>query len=811
MRLRPPAIIVVLALLIGGVWGTRLVVGQSADAESLARRQAAMDTLTTILGPTPAKFRGRLNAFDKTWEEWQARTGELPPDFDAMPSMADLPDPLVPLGHPGAARITTPGQWRRQRDAIRAGFEHWVYGTMPPAPDNLTGRIVASTREGDVTVEDVLLEFGPERRATLRVQLLVPPGPGPFPVFLTNHPRRRPWVNTAVRRGYIGCIVSAIDSSYDDLGPEVRDDSDAWIDIYPESDFSMIARWAWAAMRAVDYLVTRTDVNAKQIGITGHSRNSKSALLAAAFDERIAAVVPSRGNNGDQIPWRFASDVYLSESLSELTSGIPNWFHPRLRFFTGREHKLPIDQNLLVSLVAPRGFLFSHAFTEHQGNVLGVEASYRSVKPVWRFLGREGNLGLYQQPGEHAAAVEDIEVYLDFFDAVFGRKKIPVPEMWVRNYTYDRWRQLSGESVDPTRYPVRRTGDFMPETPGAVIDSAAAWRVQRASIQERLRWALGEEPAGVLLPMGRDLREGYTIDEGHLGALLPRPAQGMRARGVGFGDNLRAEIYLPDGFEVPRAATANSAPPAAAKRLPVVIWLHPYSYATGYSRYAMWAPLVRRGFLVMAFDQIGFGSRATQALRFYERYPHWSLLGKMVADVRSAVTSLSAMNSVDPSQIYLMGYGLGGKLAVVAAALDERVSGTVAISGFAPLRLDTPAKGTEGIGHYSDVHGLLPRFGFFKGHLDRLPIDFDEILAAIAPRPVWIGASVLDRFNPVDDVRRAAAEARRAYSLLGAGDAIHVETPIDFSALPDASMRQASAWLKNLADQTTAASPERKH
>ena len=40
----------------------------------------------------------------------------------------------------------------------------------------------------------------------LRVQLIIPPGKGPFPVFLTNHPRTRPWVATAVRRGYIGCI-----------------------------------------------------------------------------------------------------------------------------------------------------------------------------------------------------------------------------------------------------------------------------------------------------------------------------------------------------------------------------------------------------------------------------------------------------------------------------------------------------------------------------------------------------------------------------------------------------------------------------
>ena len=97
---------------------------------------------------------------------------------------------------------------------------------------------------------------GPTRRATLRIELVIPDGKGPFPVFLTNHARNRPWIYTAVRRGYIAAIYHATDPNYGN-----GDDSDAWIEIYPDYDWSCLARWAWAASRTVDYLATLPEVD----------------------------------------------------------------------------------------------------------------------------------------------------------------------------------------------------------------------------------------------------------------------------------------------------------------------------------------------------------------------------------------------------------------------------------------------------------------------------------------------------------------------------------------------------------------------
>src|ERR1039458_9591926 len=327
-----------------------------ASITELERRREYLEVLLRILPPCWKDFTGRINAYDKTLEGWVQRTGELPPDFEAMPSVSVLPEP----------NLASPEGWLHERRRIRVLFEQWVYGKLPPPPDNLRAVVTGTHNEGGMPVRDVRLEFGPEHRATLRVQLLIPPGEGPFPVFLTNHGRKRPWVATAVRRGYIGCIYFATDPIYGN-----GDDSDAYIDVYPEFDFSCLARWAWAGMRAVDYLCTLSEVEKTQIAISGHSRNGKQALLAAAFDERIGAVIPSSGNSGEDDPWRYTSDMFVNESLEATTGGFPNWFHPRFRFFSGREDKPPVDQNLLLALVAPRGLFMYAAFSEAEGGPFG--------------------------------------------------------------------------------------------------------------------------------------------------------------------------------------------------------------------------------------------------------------------------------------------------------------------------------------------------------------------------------------------------------------------------------------------------------
>ncbi len=205
------------------------VVTVHAQSANDSRRQF-LDELLRMLHPSRTPANGRINAHDRTWEDWLKRTGELPPDFDAMPSFPELPDPLLLREDGRTVPVTTPALWARQRRALRAEIEQWIFGRMPPPPDNLRATVTATTHEGRATIRHVRLEFGPGQRATLRIELVIPDGAGPFPVFLTNHARNRPWIYTAVRRGYIAAIYHATDPNYGN-----GDDSDAWIELYPDT------------------------------------------------------------------------------------------------------------------------------------------------------------------------------------------------------------------------------------------------------------------------------------------------------------------------------------------------------------------------------------------------------------------------------------------------------------------------------------------------------------------------------------------------------------------------------------------------
>lgn len=785
-----------------------------SDGEDKRRKE--LEEFLKIFPHSQKPPTGRINAYDKTWEDWLTRTGALPPDFDAMPSNAALPDPLMLQENGRPVPITNPAQWELQKKWVRTQAEKWLFGTMPPRPANLRAIVTGTRREGTTAIRDVRLEFGPNHRATLRLQLMIPDGDGPFPVFLTNHPRTRPWVATGVRRGYVGCIYYAADPMYGGIG----DDSDAYIEIYPQYDFSCLARWAWSASRAVDYLVTLPEVDKGKIGLTGHSRNGKQALLAAAFDERIGAVAPSSGNTGSADPWRYSTEMFVNESIADITGNFPHWFHPRLRFFAGREDKLPVDQNLLMAAIAPRGLMMYASFSESQGNPFGFEQCYRSVLSAYRFLGREENLWLHLRNGEHEFGTEHIEEIVDFFDAIFGRKQFPKYETWISGYTFDGWQKASGDRVDPLDYPRRFPGDFLKDKDGNPIRSVAQWEEKKKIIRQNLSWVLGEAPARVPFSANRNLADPSMCTDGWLATLFGRPAkdswggygdryqremlkrQGIGATGIPFGDALMGDLFYPLGTrDRPKSG-----------KWPVVIWLHPHCYQDGWSAGRPWVstesvysegkdsrpsfPLLwEKGFAVFAFDQLGYGTRVHEAKNFYKRYPRWSIMGSMMEDTRAAIDALCTLEDIDSSRIYLVGYALGGKLALLTAATDDRVKGVVSICGFDPLRLQNPDKGTEGIRYYSHLHGMLPRLGFFIGQEDRVLFDFDEVLALVAPKPVMLVAPELDRYARIEDVKREVEGPRKVYDLLGHPEALQFEIPLDVNRFPRSLQAYSFDWL----------------
>jgi pimeloyl-ACP methyl ester carboxylesterase len=235
-----------------------------------------------------------------------------------------------------------------------------------------------------------------------------------------------------------------------------------------------------------------------------------------------------------------------------------------------------------------------------------------------------------------------------------------------------------------------------------------------------------------------------------------------------------------------------------------VIWLHPVSvshgYAAGYKRGENpHLALARTGCAVLAFDQIGNGTRLEEVRNFYQRYPHWSLLGKNVEDTLAAVEGLSKIEFIDPKRIWLLGYSTGAMAALHAAALDDRIAGVVSVAGFTPMRTDTLDKGTGGVARWSRWMPLLPKLGAFIGFESQIPYDYQEVLAMIAPRPAMVFAPKMDYQATLKDVRACVGEASKVYELLAAKEALKFEELDDYNHFSPETQKVVFQRLKQVA------------
>jgi dienelactone hydrolase len=272
---------------------------------------------------------------------------------------------------------------------------------------------------------------------------------------------------------------------------------------------------------------------------------------------------------------------------------------------------------------------------------------------------------------------------------------------------------------------------------------------------------------------------------------------------VSFGENVRGNLYYRPDVSGPR---------------PVVIWLHPYSYHSGYNEgygvqgTTVYYRLAQAGTIVLAYDQCGFGLRLLEGTDFNVRSPRWSRLGRMVHDVRRAVDFVTEGDgriappqpgrkppAFDPDQVYLLGYSLGGMVAVHAAALDPRVSGVACFSGFTPWRsANDHVRTTGGLARLWQWHALAPKLGLFEGREADLPYDYDDLLRLIAPRPCLIVAPERDRDHPASAVRACVEGARGAWSATPDETDLTALYPDDNERFQSAQHRMFLAWLERL-------------
>jgi hypothetical protein len=392
------------------------------------------------------------------------------PAVDQLPAQPQLPDMLVMFN---GERVTTRKQWKqKRRPELKALFQHYMYGCMPPAPRKIQATLEREDKRclgGNATKKEVSIAFGPAGAPPIHLLLIVPNNrKGPAPVFAGanfhgNHgvlddptialpqvwvPASAPgsrdnratddgrgksvdiWnAELIVSRGY------ALATFYcGDVDPDKHDFADGIHPFYARTgagrgphDWGTIAAWAWGLQRVADYLVTDADIDQTKIVAVGHSRLGKTAMLAAAFDERFAMTIPLQAGCGGTAPSRGT----VGESVERINTVFPHWFCDEFKKFNNCPERIPFDQHGLVALMAPRPVLFSNAVEDEWANPKGQFEMLLAADPVYRFLGAGGldaktmprtgklldsTLGYFIRAGAHSMSAVDWNAFLDSAD-----------------------------------------------------------------------------------------------------------------------------------------------------------------------------------------------------------------------------------------------------------------------------------------------------------------------------------------------------------------------------------------------------------
>lgn len=314
--------------------------------------------------------------------------------FADLPHIAALPDPFLSIN---GTSLTQKQQWPCRRAEIAAQVQHYELGTKPVAPQQVTGTV--SHEKITVTVKENGKEISFD--ATI---ILPTTGTAPYPAiigignsFLNNQ--------ELSQQG-----IAVIQFPNNLLGEQQNGQSRGkgkFYDIYgSDHTASAMMAWSWGVSRLIDVLQTSNNmlINANRLGVTGCSRNGKGALVAGAFDERIALTIMQESGSGGAASWRI-SDAQLAagQNVQTLRQIVTEnvWFTDQFKIFSEAVNKLPFDHHEIMGLIAPRGLL---VIENTSMEWLGNQSSYTTpviAHEIWKALGASDNMGVSQIGGHN--------------------------------------------------------------------------------------------------------------------------------------------------------------------------------------------------------------------------------------------------------------------------------------------------------------------------------------------------------------------------------------------------------------------------
>ena len=383
----------------------------------------------------------------------------------------DLPDPLVCRdGTP----VTTAEQWKqKRRGELLTLFQKEMYGVMPSADcAHLDSKLLheKTVLGGKAIQRQVALYLNaPEENPKLNLLIYLPTKEeGALAAILAPNFMGNPTVSEdtdiivpevpdatrtkigePVQRGskksrwsiekIIDRGYALITVYYEEIDPDYDDERQngvhplflAWENKHKiplESRGATITAWAWGLSRALDYLETVPEIDAAKVAVMGHSRLGKTALWAAACDERFAASISNDSGCGGAALTR----RNYGETIATMNEMIWWWFCPKYATYVADPNLLPFDQHELIALIAPRPVYVASAVEDRWADPKGEFLSALGADPVYRLLGTDGIAGVTEQPpvdtpaggtihyhvrsGNHDVTDYDWEQYLNFLD-----------------------------------------------------------------------------------------------------------------------------------------------------------------------------------------------------------------------------------------------------------------------------------------------------------------------------------------------------------------------------------------------------------
>ena len=385
-----------------------------------------------------------------------------------------LPDPLVMTD---GTKVTNAQTWKdKRRPEILELFRTYVYGRAPVGrPKDMTFKVFDLERRalsGLATRKQITVNFtGREDGPGMDILIYLPNNrEKPIPTFVilnfggnhticsdpaiklsTSWMRSGPGVvnNRAtaetrgkaasrfplediLKRGYGLATIyyGDIDPDFDDgfkngVQPafdKLRDGKrapDAW---------GSIGAWAWGLSRAMDYFETDADIDNNRVIVLGHSRLGKTALWAGARDERFAIVISNDSGCGGAA----LSRRRFGETVERINTSFPHWFCENFKKYDGKEDDLPVDQHMLIALIAPRPVYVASADEDLWADPKGEFLSCKYADPVYKLLGKKGfgadrmpalnspvktgTIGYHVRSGSHNLTKYDWQQYMDFAD-----------------------------------------------------------------------------------------------------------------------------------------------------------------------------------------------------------------------------------------------------------------------------------------------------------------------------------------------------------------------------------------------------------